>query len=145
MHNVMIEISDTNLQLLNLSIEAFVEELRLITARQFYQKNHLSLDIAAQLAGLSTDEFSSKIIPQELSINLQTESKVKIVPSSVSAKIEPSDIYGLAQQQGVEPIKSMDALKADFWPEEESVDDFIKTIRTWRDESLTLERELPDD
>jgi hypothetical protein len=40
-----------------------------------------------------------------------------------------------AEEQGIKPI-DWDALraKADFWPEEESIDDFIDTIDEWRRE-----------
>ena len=48
----------------------------------------------------------------------------------------------LAEEQGVKPL-DMDAIlaKADFWPEEESIDEFIATIAKWRSESH--DRELP--
>jgi hypothetical protein len=41
----------------------------------------------------------------------------------------------LAEEQGVKPL-DFDELrkKADFWPEDESIDEFIATIRKWRDE-----------
>ena len=44
-------------------------------------------------------------------------------------------IETLAKHQGVRPL-SFDALRAktDFWPEDESIDDFIATVRRWRDE-----------
>lgn len=46
-----------------------------------------------------------------------------------------TDIETLAKQQGVGPL-SFDALraKAGFWPEDESIDDFIAAVRRWRDE-----------
>ena len=49
----------------------------------------------------------------------------------------------LAEEQGVKPL-DFDALraKAGFWPEDESIDDFIATIRKWRDEEGDV-RELP--
>jgi hypothetical protein len=41
----------------------------------------------------------------------------------------------LIERQGAGPINFDDLLaKADFWPEDESVDEFIATIRRWRDE-----------
>lgn len=50
----------------------------------------------------------------------------------------------LAVLQGVKPIASLEELKADFWPEDESVDEFIQTIRQWREEDSALEeRENP--
>lgn len=42
----------------------------------------------------------------------------------------------LAKMQGVTPIRSIDNLWGDFWPEDESVDDFIDTIRLWRREAV---------
>jgi hypothetical protein len=47
-----------------------------------------------------------------------------------------------AEARGVKPL-DFDALmaKADFWPEDESIDDFIATIRKWRSESS--DRKLP--
>ena len=47
-----------------------------------------------------------------------------------------------AEEQGVKPL-DFDALmaKANFWPEDESIDDFIAAIREWRSESRN--RELP--
>jgi hypothetical protein len=48
----------------------------------------------------------------------------------------------MAEEQGVKPL-DFDALraKADFWPEDESVDDFIAAVQEWRSEGG--ERELP--
>ncbi len=41
----------------------------------------------------------------------------------------------LAEAQAMAPIETLDDLWADFWPEEESVDDFIETIYQWRHEA----------
>jgi hypothetical protein len=38
----------------------------------------------------------------------------------------------LAAEQGVKPIASIDDLGADFWPEDESIDEFIAAVREWR-------------
>ena len=40
----------------------------------------------------------------------------------------------LAEVQGIEPIGDIDELVADFWPEEESVEDIMAAVRRWRDE-----------
>jgi hypothetical protein len=59
---------------------------------------------------------------------------------------EPSEaqrrLMKLAEEQGVKPL-DFDALlaKADFWPEDESIDDFIAAVQEWRSEGG--ERELP--
>jgi hypothetical protein len=40
--------------------------------------------------------------------------------------------WELAKQQGVVPIKNMDELRGDFWPEEESIDEFLSWVRMTR-------------
>ena len=40
----------------------------------------------------------------------------------------------LIAKQGSKPITNIDDLKADFWPEGESIDEFIDTVRCWRSE-----------
>ncbi len=47
---------------------------------------------------------------------------------------EVPDLDALADAQGVEPIRDIDELVADFWPEDESVEDFMAAVRRWRDE-----------
>lgn len=46
------------------------------------------------------------------------------------------DIKALAAGQGAKPISSIEDLRADFWPESESTDDFIAALRRWRNEGL---------
>lgn len=41
----------------------------------------------------------------------------------------------LVRRKGVKPVESLEALQADFWPEEESVDEFVEQVRRWRDEA----------
>jgi hypothetical protein len=38
----------------------------------------------------------------------------------------------LARQQGVKPIQSIRDIEGDFWPENESVDDFLDLVRSIR-------------
>ncbi len=40
--------------------------------------------------------------------------------------------WELAKRQGVKPIQNRDDLKGDFWPEEESVDEFLAWVRELR-------------
>lgn len=53
---------------------------------------------------------------------------------------EPQSLEELAQQQGVKPVTNLDDLVADFWPKDESVDDFISAVRQWRREGTTREK-----
>jgi glycerol-3-phosphate O-acyltransferase len=50
--------------------------------------------------------------------------------------------WELARQQGVKPIQNMDELKGDFWPEEESVDEFLAWVRELRQSDKP--RNLPE-
>lgn len=40
--------------------------------------------------------------------------------------------WELAKRQGVKPIRSIEDLQGDFWPEEESVDEFLDWVRDIR-------------
>jgi hypothetical protein len=40
----------------------------------------------------------------------------------------------LIAEQGTQPLQSIESLRGDFWPEEESSDEFIAQLRIWRDE-----------
>ena len=42
--------------------------------------------------------------------------------------------WELAKQQGVTPIRDINELKGDFWPEDESIDDFLAWLRATRRE-----------
>jgi hypothetical protein len=40
----------------------------------------------------------------------------------------------LAKQQGVEPVTDVSALAGNFWPQDESSEEFIETLASWRKE-----------
>ena len=42
------------------------------------------------------------------------------------------ELEKIAAELGVQPIIDLDSLRADFWPEDESVDDFVRTVRERR-------------
>ena len=51
------------------------------------------------------------------------------------------DVEALARQQGVGPFNFAVARElGKFWPEDESIDEFITTVRQWRDEEGAKER-----
>lgn len=61
-----------------------------------------------------------------------------IAPDDVSAaEAARKELERLAAEQGVQPIDDLDSLRADFWPEDESVDDFVRTVREHRRASAT--------
>jgi len=42
-----------------------------------------------------------------------------------------TNVWKLAAEQGVEPVANIDELYGTFWPEDESVDDFIAAMKEW--------------
>jgi hypothetical protein len=63
--------------------------------------------------------------------------KRKSVATVQLPSAERLDLAALAAAQGVEPIESPTDLAADFWPADESADEFIASVRTWRREGRT--------
>jgi hypothetical protein len=55
----------------------------------------------------------------------------KAEPARYSATGHPS-IQELMAEQGTAPIQDTSVLHGDFWPEEESVEDFLETLYAWR-------------
>jgi hypothetical protein len=44
----------------------------------------------------------------------------------------PMDLAALALSQGVRPITNFNDLLGDFWPEDETADQFVAAVREWR-------------
>jgi hypothetical protein len=44
-----------------------------------------------------------------------------------------AELEALLAAQGVRPITSIAELRGDFWPEDEDPDEFLATIRAWRE------------
>jgi hypothetical protein len=55
----------------------------------------------------------------------------------VTPEVARKELERLAKEEGVRPITDFSSLRADFWPEDESVDDFIETVRDRRRASKT--------
>lgn len=49
---------------------------------------------------------------------------------------------GQQPEQGAQPVQKLEELYGDFWPEDESVDDFIDAVQQWRREDVELHRDL---
>ena len=45
-------------------------------------------------------------------------------------------------QQRSAKIQQLEDLQGDFWPEDESVDEFIEAVRRWRHEDIALHKDL---
>ena len=47
---------------------------------------------------------------------------------------EGRTVEAIAAEQGVGPVEDFDKLLGDFWPEDETADEFIAAVRRWRHE-----------
>ena len=65
--------------------------------------------------------------------------ETEVHPDS-SASPAHARAWELARQQGVKPIKSIKELQGDFWPEDESVDEFLELVRSIRHHDLISNR-----
>jgi hypothetical protein len=54
---------------------------------------------------------------------------IRLTPLATSARV---DLQTLAKEQGVAPLADPDVLRGDFWPEDESIEDFLTALRTSR-------------
>jgi len=50
----------------------------------------------------------------------------------VTAELPRKELERLANEQDVKPISNLEMLRADFWPKDESVDDFVRSVRERR-------------
>lgn len=55
-------------------------------------------------------------------------------------RLAHEEIWELARQQGVKPLRRIEDLQGDFWPEEESVDEFLAWIRSIRQQDNLEQR-----
>jgi hypothetical protein len=55
-----------------------------------------------------------------------------IQDGAIAAEAARKELERLAAEQGVRPITDFESLEADFWPEDESIDDFVRTVRERR-------------
>lgn len=73
-------------------------------------------------------------------VGLKMAQRNPIEHSNVSAaEAARKELERLAAEQGVRPIADLDSLKANFWPKDENVDDFVRTVRKRRRDSESRE------
>jgi hypothetical protein len=72
--------------------------------------------------------------PQSAEERLAQRYRPLAVPAERFFNEPPKDLARIAEEQGVKPVERFEDLLGDFWPEDESIDDFVATIRQWRRE-----------
>lgn len=60
------------------------------------------------------------------------ERNPKEADEPVTPELARKELERLAAEQDVKPISNLDMLRADFWPQDESVDDFVQSVRERR-------------
>ncbi|MBT3269020.1 hypothetical protein HN371_17870 [Candidatus Poribacteria bacterium] len=58
----------------------------------------------------------------------------RLALTRLTPMLKRHDLDTLAREQGVGPVVNFDDLLGDFWPEDETADEFIATVRRWRRE-----------
>ncbi len=82
------------------------------------------------LRRLLTDEDATGVATAALARRMQAPAVAGTSFLAQPARTLPA----LAAEQGVQPVSNFDDLLGDFWPEEETADEFIAAVRRWRDE-----------
>jgi hypothetical protein len=77
-----------------------------------------------------------------MALPFKEKSVTESIVTDESVKRAREKVLALAEQQGVKPVERFEDLLGDFWPEDESIDDFIAAVRQWRAEDVP--RDLPE-
>lgn len=72
---------------------------------------------------------SSSLTSEEYSSLLERLEREATLAQEEARRQAHARAWELARQQGVEPIRDIKELQGDFWPEEESVDEFLSLVR----------------
>ena len=90
-----------------------------------------------RVTGESTEERDGRVISffvHDLDNIGDQENRTETSHAEESFFGEAPTLEELAIQQDVEPITSLAALKGSFWPADETADEFVSSIRRWRQE-----------
>lgn len=68
--------------------------------------------------------------------NLARRMGPALVSGSTFFEAAGAGLASLGEGQSVNPVTDLKALSGDFWPDEESPDDFVAAVRGWRGEGL---------
>ncbi len=99
------------------------------------------------LVDLLGDERAAEALAYLRRLLLEGEEATGTAMARLAERMEPLTVSGreffsqpgvdlaiLAARQGVRPVANLDDLLGEFWPDEESVDEFIAAMRQWRRE-----------
>src|SRR4051812_23321791 len=80
--------------------------------------------------------YLSRLVRQDELSNAAAQLEQRMGPRVIDGRTfrsqPPQTLKALAVQQGIQPVASLEDLVGDFWPEDETIDDFIEVVRQWR-------------
>jgi hypothetical protein len=90
------------------------------------------------LRGEITMPVLEKIIAEVKALQPAEQQQLREILDRESRHFDPiKRINQLALEQGTKPL-NFDEMLGDFWPEDESTDEFLATFREWRNEGSHL-------
>jgi predicted DNA-binding protein len=81
------------------------------------------LEVAAERQGQSVTDYARHVLEEAV---WEAEDPYRGIRRGT-----PEELQQLFDSQGVKPITDINQLKGDFWPEDESVDDFMAARKEW--------------
>jgi hypothetical protein len=98
---------------------------------------HLEKEAARR--GQSVSEYARAVLEQDLAPHAASRPAEAELPDLFVGIRQRSaeDLIALAREQGVKPVERFEDLLGDFWPEDESVDEFLEARRQWQREGAT--------
>jgi hypothetical protein len=100
----------------------------------------LSPDLARRIEaesarlGQTTPEYARTMLEAMLTAPLDGQPALENPLYHGLPRASREELDAILQEQGVKPVECLADLKGDFWPEEDSIDEFIATVRRWRRE-----------
>jgi hypothetical protein len=76
-----------------------------------------------------------EIIAEVKALPLAEQNRLREILNAEANRFDPAKrIAQLVAEQGTRPLRFEEML-GDFWPQEESIDEFLATLREWRSEA----------
>lgn len=120
-------------------LEEAIEEVRALPPEEQQQLRELTTSFGELLLMALVFAFIGKLDKsnhsevRSLLERVNSEMHIGVSGGSLRARVNRAELRRLANEQGVKPFDYDDA-RREFWPEEESADDFLVWLRSVRDE-----------
>ena len=102
------------------------DELRDLIEQLDAKQAEVAADYVRRLLGESADDRDVTRVP------LAARMQPLAAPARRFFAASSTSLADLARQQGVAPVPNGATLVGDFWPDDESVDEFVAAVRAWR-------------